>query len=162
MSPELDKSGEKYVQSVVGSFLYYGWALDSMMLVGLNKITTHQAKPTQYINTKCNQLLDYAATYPNVKIWFKASDMILHVNSDAAYLVQDGAQSRIVGHCILSLTPPHAPQILKKTPNAPILIECKSLRYVVASAVEAEIVGLFHNAQTILHIRVLLEAIGHK
>ena len=88
--------------------------------------------------------------------------MILHVDSDAAYLVQDGAQSRIAGHYILSLTPLPVPQIPKKTPNVPILIECKTLQHVVASAVEAETDGLFNNAQIILHIRVLLEAIGHK
>ena len=87
--------------------------------------------------------------------------MILHVDSDAAYLVQDGARSRIAGHYILSFRPPPAPHILKKSPNAPILIECKTLRHVVASAAEAETGGLFHNAQTIIHLRVLLKALGH-
>ena len=86
--------------------------------------------------------------------------MILHVDSDAAYLVQDRACSRIAGHYILSSHPPPAPQIPNKIPNAPILVECKTLRHVVASAAEAEAGGLFHNAQTILHIRMLLTALG--
>ena len=132
------------------------------MSVALNEVAAHQANPTQYIRSKCNRILDYAATFPNMKLRYVASDMILHVDSDAVYLVQDGAHSRITGHYILSNYPPPAPQLPLKTPNAPILIKCKTLRHVVASAAEAETGGLFHNDQTILHLRVLLEAIGHK
>ena len=160
-SPLLDLPGKKFVQAVVGSLLYYGRAIDSTLLVALNEVAAHQAAPTQYIKNKCKRILDYVATFPNVKIRYNASDMILHVDSDAAYLVQDGARSRIAGHYILSSLLSPAPQIPKKAPNAPILIECKTLRHVVASAAEAETGGLFHNAQTILHLRVLLEAIGH-
>ena len=68
------------------------------MLVALNNIAAHQATPTQHIRDKCTHLLDYAATYKNVQLRFTASDMILHVDSDAAYLVQDGARSCIAGH----------------------------------------------------------------
>ena len=160
-SPLLDKPQTRHIQSVVGSFLYYGRAIDNTMLVALNEIAAHQATPTQFILTKCRQLLDYAATYPDVKLRFHASNMILHVDSDAAYLVQDGAHSRIAGHYTLSSHPPPAPTIPHKTPNAPILIECKTLRHVVASAAEAETGRLFHNAQTILHLCTLLHAIGH-
>ena len=151
-SPKLVKHGTKNVQLVVGSFLYYGCAIDSTLLVALNEIAAHQFSPTQYISTKCKQLLDYAATFLNAKLRFVASDMILHVDSDAAYLVQDGARSHIAGHYILSTHPPPAPQIPNKKPNAPILVECKILRHVVASATEAETGGLFHNTQMILHV----------
>ena len=160
-SPPLDKRQKLYVQSVVGAFLYFARAIDSTLLVALNDIAAHQARPTQFILSKCKQLLDYAATFPNVTLRFHASDMILHVDSDAAYLVQDGARSRIAGHYILSSRPPPAPQIPLKRPNAPILVECKTLRNVVASAAEAETGGLFHNAQNIMHIRHLLHSIGH-
>lgn len=160
-SPPLNKKGKKFVQSVVGSFLYYGRTIDSTVLVALNDIAAHQASPTKYIQTKCERLLDYVATYRNVQLCFTTSDMILHVDSDVAYLVQDGARSRIAGHYILSLVPPPAPLIPKKQPNAPILIECKTLRHAIASAAEAETGGIFHNAQTILHLCILLEAIGH-
>ena len=87
--------------------------------------------------------------------------MVLHVDSDAAYLVQDNARSRIAGYYILSTYPPPPPAIPQPAPNAPILVECKTLRTVVASAAEAETGGLFHNGQTIIHIRRLLEALGH-
>ena len=59
------------------------------------------------------------------------------------YMFQDGAYGQIVGHYILSSHPLHAPQIPHNTHNAPILIECKILRHVVASATEAETVDCF-------------------
>jgi hypothetical protein len=33
-----------------------------------------------------NQLLDYIATHPDAIIRYHASDMILHIHSDASYL----------------------------------------------------------------------------
>ena len=89
-------------------------------------------------------LLDYARTYKNVKLRFRKSDMILYVDSDAAYLVQP-----------TPLTP-------KPALNAPILVECKTIRHVVASSAEAETGGLFLNAQNIIPIRWTLEKLGHK
>lgn len=89
--------------------------------------------------------MDYTATYPNVKLCFFKSDLILHVDSDAAYLVQLNAKSRIAGYNILSSRPSPAPTIPQHTPNAPIHEECRTLRTVVASAAEAETGGLFHN-----------------
>lgn len=105
--------------------------------------------------------MDYAATYPNVKLRFFEIDMILHVDSDAAYSVQPNAKSRIAGYYILSSKPSPTPSIPIRAPNAPLHMEYKTLRTVVASAAEAETGGFFHNAQTILHIRRLLEALGH-
>ena len=87
-------------------------------------------------------LLDYAATYPNAKVRFHKSDMILHVDSDAAYLVQPNARIRIAGSFKLNCKPPPAPLILRPKPNAPILTECKTLRHVVASSAKAETGGI--------------------
>ena len=95
------------------------------------------------------KLLDYVATYPDTHIRYHASDMILHVDSDVAYLVSPQARSRIAGFHYLSTFP------AKYNPvplNGGILVECKTLKYVVASAVEAEVTGFFHNAQTIIPI----------
>ena len=65
------------------------------MLVGMNEISRQQAKPTQTTKKICQQLMDYAATYPDVFIRYYASDMVLHVDSDSAYLVAPKAKSRI-------------------------------------------------------------------
>ena len=154
----LDEHGIKYVQHVTGSLLYYARAIDGTMLPALNTIGTQQAKPTKKTMQKCLRLLDYAATYPYGSLRYYASDMVLHVDSDAAYLVMQEALSRIAGYYHLSDKPPTVGKIPL---NGPVLIECKTLRNVVASAAEAEIGGLFHNAQISIPLRVIIEALGH-
>ncbi len=72
-----------------------------MKLIGVN-----QANPTQKTMKKTKHLLDFAATYPNKKICYHASDMILYVESDAAYLVLPNAKSCIGGYFYLSSKPP--------------------------------------------------------
>jgi hypothetical protein len=160
-SPKLNSKETTRIQAIVGSLLYYARAVDPTMLPALNEIGTQQSAPTESTKIKADMLLDYACTYPNAKIRYYASDMVLHVDSDAAYLVLPNAKSRIAGHYYLSATPPKPP--LKPSPplNGPILTECRTLRNVVASAAEAETGGLFHNAQTCLPIRVALEELGH-
>ena len=45
----------KYVQLVVGIFLYYSRAMDPTMIVALNEIASVQSKPsTQHTNKKCS------------------------------------------------------------------------------------------------------------
>ena len=89
--------------------------------------------------------------------------MQLIVDSDAAYLVLPNAKNRIAGYFRLGeeYVPGISTDAPRRTTNAPILIECKTLKNVVASAAEAEASGLYHNAQTILPIRILLEALVH-
>ena len=102
--------------------------------------------------------MDYDDTYPNTYLRYRASSMILNVDSDAAYLVQPQAKSRIAGYFHLSNlpTPTQHPTV-----NGAILIECKTLRHVVASAAEAETAGVFHNAQMAIPRRTVLHALGH-
>ena len=79
------------MQSFVGLIFYQSRALDSITMVALNKLGGEQARVTEKNRDACNILLDYVTTYPNPKSRFYASDMILHVDSDAAYLVQPNA-----------------------------------------------------------------------
>ena len=99
-SSRLDKSGIKRVQTVVGCVLYYTRGIDNTMLTALNEIGTEQAKATTTTNDKTNHLLDYCCTYTDSKIRYYASDMVLWVDSDAAYLVLPGAKSRIAGTAV--------------------------------------------------------------
>ena len=94
-SPPLSAKGKKRVQSVVGSFLYYGQAVDNTILPALNEIALMQAQPTENTNLKIQMLLDYLNTYKNAVVCFYQSDMKLHVDLDAAYLVAPKARSRI-------------------------------------------------------------------
>ena len=128
------------------------------MLPAINEIGTTQAKPTQYTDSECQQLMDYAATHPQVFIRYYASDMILWVDSDAAYLVMPNAKSRISGYFQLIN---HPDEGLNPTINGPILVECKTLKHVVSSAAEAETAGVFHNAQIAIPIRYILECLHH-
>lgn len=84
--------------------------------------------------------------------------MQLFVDSDAAYLVAPKAKSRVAGFYYFKNTPTNHP--LPLSPH-PILVECRCLRHVVSSAAEAETAGLFQNAQNIISIRRVLEALNH-
>ena len=149
----------KNIQSIVGTFLYQARALNYPMLPALNEISCTQAKPTQYTRDECQQLMDYAATYPNVYVRYRASDMILNIDSDAAYLVLPNSKSRIAGYFQLNDDPQRVnhPEV-----NGAILIECRTLKNVVSSAAEAETGGVFHNAKTAIPIRHILTQLGHK
>ena len=65
------------------------------MRTALNVIGTTQAQPTECTYEECKHILDNAATCPNLVIRCCASDVTLHIDSDAAYLVLPNAKSRI-------------------------------------------------------------------
>ena len=159
-SPLLDKVMKKKVQSCTGSLLYYARTVDSTMLPAINEISAQQSSPTEKTWEACKMLLDYACTYPNAKIRYYASDMCLHADTDAAYLVQPNARSRYAGFFYLSDKPPSV-GTPNPRPNGAILVICRTLRGVLASAAETETGGVFHNAQTAIIIRRVLEALGH-
>ena len=96
-SPLLDQKETKDIQSIVGTFLYYARSLDHTLFPTINEIASMQAHPTMETKSKCQQLLDYANTYPHCFICYHANDMVLHIDSDAAYLVAPKARSRIAG-----------------------------------------------------------------
>lgn len=83
------------------TFLFYGCAVDPNMLVALNKIASEQSKSTQKTVDVCKMNMDYAHTYPDAKVRYHKSDMILHCESDAAYLVLPNARSRIISHYLV-------------------------------------------------------------
>ena len=68
MSPYLNKIETKYVQSVIGTFLYYARDLNRTMLPALNKMAAQQAQPTQTSMKKVQRILDYANTYSNTAL----------------------------------------------------------------------------------------------
>ena len=150
----------KYTQGVIGSLLYYARAIESPMIPVLNEISHRRASPTQNTIDKCKMLLNYCTTHPNGRVRFRASDMVLHVDTDAAYLVLPNARSRIAGYFYLAnnptiLTPSKIPL------NGAIHVECRTLKHVVTSAAEAETDSIFHNCQMALPIRQMLIDLGH-
>ena len=132
------------------------------MIVAINELASEQSAPTIKTIQKRNMLLDYAHTYPDPKIRYHASDMCLHLYSDAAYLVQPKARSRVAGHYYLSDRIPAHDKKPDPKPNGPLHTECKTVRNVMSSAAEAETIGIFHNAKTAVPIRTTLQELGHQ
>jgi hypothetical protein len=80
--------------------------MDANMLPAINEISVSQARPTKNTLPAFRMLMDYASTYSFSIIRYHASDMIPHIDSDAAYLVLPNARSRYAGHYFLSDSPP--------------------------------------------------------
>ena len=84
--------------------------------------------------------MDFINTHDNAFLHYYASDMVLYVDSDAAYLVCPKARSLVAGYYYLSTHPN-----ISKHPhlNGALLVECKTLRHVVYSAAEPKCAGFF-------------------
>ena len=162
LTPLLDKLGIKRVQQVSGLFLYYSRGCDPTIVVALNEISNNQASPTEQTKQACDMLLDYLATHPDATIRYYASDMVLAICSDAAYLVLPNARSRAAGHFFLTDLPGATCNPPNPKPNGAIHVLCKTLRGVQSSAAEAETGSLFLNAQEAVPIITALEEMGHK
>jgi hypothetical protein len=94
------------IQKVTGSDLYYARAVDLTVLMPLNYIAMEQTKATAKTQAATNQLLDYLATHPDATIRYHASDMILHIHSDASYLSVSNARSRLASVFLRQPPPP--------------------------------------------------------
>jgi hypothetical protein len=155
LSPE----DRKRLQEVIGTLLYYSRAIDSTMLVTLGTLAAAQTISTQATAAACTQLLNYCATHPDGIIRYHASEMILHVHSDASYLSEAKARSRAGGIHYLGnrFQPSDAPTIL----NGAVLVLSNIMRQVLASAAEAELGALFYNGKEATTIRTTLIEMGH-
>ena len=154
--PVTDKE-RRWIQSVIGSLLYYARAVDPTLLPAINTIAMQQTIATENTIKATKQLLDFVATYPNSALTYTSSDMILHVHSDASYLSAPKARSRVAGYFHLTLSTHDQNPLF----NAPIHVESKVLRHVMSSAAEAELGALFENCKIAEVIRTTLEEMGH-
>jgi hypothetical protein len=143
------------IQKVTGSVLYYARAVDLTVVMPLNDIATEQTKATEKTQAATNQLLDYLATQPDAIIRYHASNMILHIHSDASYLSVSKARSRLGGLFFLGNKSPE-----QDTLNGSILNVASVIRNVVASTAESEVGACFHNARTGAPLRVTLTELG--
>ena len=150
------------MQEVLGTFLFYARAVDSTLLAAIGTIATQQASATEQTMCDITQLLNYCATHPNATIRYHASDMILHVESDASYLSEPKARSRAAGYHYLSNKPPANPtKDYNPPPNGAIHVGVQILKEVCSSAAESELAALFHNGKDACPIRTALEEMRH-
>ncbi len=143
-SPVLDDKGIKRVQKIVGSILYYARAVDMMVLMALSAIAVEQTKATVKTMGKRIQLLDYLTSNSEAKVRYYASNMIMNIHLDASCLLETGAQSRACRHFFMGWMPQNGEPIKI---NGAFYVNATILKFVVASAAEAELGALFHNCQ---------------
>ena len=133
------------------------------MLASLGYIAVQQAKVTEKTYADTLWLLNYAATHPNSTIRYTASDMVLHIHSNASYLSKPQSRSRAGGHYFLVDI---CPDMSKPPTNRPRLtgpihsISC-IMSNVMGSAAEVEIGSAYINDQEAVPIRTLLLKLGH-
>ena len=145
----------KRLQQIIGTFLFYGRAVDPTLLTALSELSSAQATATEATKRACQQFLDYCASHPDGSIRYHASNMILKLHSNSSYLNAVGARSRQGGH--LYLGNKSEPDIL----NGTVLNLAAVMKIVLLSAAEAEFSALFHNTKEATPLRTTLEELGH-
>ena len=121
----------------------------------LNDLAIAATKGMEQTMSELIHFLNYCATNPDASIIFRRSDMILTLDSDAAYLNAPKARSRAGGYHYLENRD-------GKLFNGPIYILAKVIKAVMSAASEAECGALFMNAQQAVPMRITLEELKWK
>jgi hypothetical protein len=157
-SPLLPKEGKKRLKQIIGTLLYYARAVDSIMLVALSDLASAQAQQTEATNLAATQLLDYCATHLEASIRYCASEMALHIHSDASYLSVPKGRSSAGGHLYLGSASTSSTSMLN---NHAVLTISGILKHVMSSATEAKVAGLFVNAKEGEILQTTLNEMGY-
>ena len=152
----MDAKQLQLLRQVCGTFLYYSRAVNCTMLHALNDLATCVTKGTQQTMKALTHFLNYCAANSEATVLYRASDMILHNHSDAAYLVASEARSRAGGFTYFGNSEDKV-QII----NGPITVMVKIIKAVMSSAAEPEIGALYMNAQQLLPLRITCKELGH-
>jgi hypothetical protein len=99
----------------------------------INVLAYEQSNATEVTADKVIKLLNYCNTHQETNIHYHASDMILHIHSDASYLSENEAKSRAGGFFYMGSNN----KTDKKLTNGAILIISKVLKHVMSSVAEA-------------------------
>ena len=153
-SARLEPAGIKEIQKVTGKFLYNSRGVDITIAHALNELNVEAKSATEDTKKALEHLMDYLATNPDAQIIYRASDMQLVIDSDAAYLNAPKSRSRAGGYHFLGT---HDEKLF----NGPIFVLAKTIKAVMASAAEAEVGSLFLNAQQAISYIITLEELGH-
>jgi hypothetical protein len=157
-SPALSDKDVNKLQQLTGTLLYYARAVDPTFIMPINVLASEQSNATEVTADKVIKLLNYCNKHPETKIRYHASDMILHIHSDASYLSENEAKSRAGGFFYMGSNN----KTDKNLTNGAILIISKVLKHVMSSAAEAEIGAVFINAKIGAVLRTTLAELGHK
>jgi hypothetical protein len=122
-SPALSDKDVNKLQQLTGTLLYYARAVDPPLIMPINVLASEQSTATEVTADKVIKLLNYCNTHQETKIRYHASDMILHIHSDATYLSENEAKSRAGGFFYMDSNN----KTDKKLTNGAILIVSKVL-----------------------------------
>ena len=147
----LGSQGTKRVQGIVGALLYYARAVDNKLLVGFSAIGSQQASATHRTNEAIGQVLDYCATYPSYGILYRSSNMVVCAHSNAWFHNESKGRSRAGAHIFLS----ENDAMLRW--NGPVLTLPKIIKFVMSSALEAELGAMVITAQEMVAMRQTLQ-----
>jgi hypothetical protein len=153
--PPLDKAGKKFIQEVCGVFLFLARGVNGSLLPALSALASQQANPTEHTLALCKQFLDYMASQDEAALTYKASNMVLAIQSDTSYLSKLKACSRAGGHMFM------AGRDDVPTNNGAVLNILQIIRAVMSSATDAELGALFINAKTAVSMCHTLKDLGH-
>jgi hypothetical protein len=104
---------------------------------------------------RVKQLLDYCASQEEVVLTYHASDMVLAIHSDAGCLNESKVRSRAGGHFFMSSN------LQNPQNNGAVLTIAQIIDVVMSSAAEAELGALFINAKEAVHMKRILQEMGH-
>ena len=124
------------------------------MMHALNELCIAAKKVTQSTTRSLIHFLNYCASNPDAKTIYRKIDMLLTVDSDAAYPIVSKSRSREDRYFYLGNKD-------GKLFNGPIFILAQVIKSVMASESEAERGGLYMNAQESVPIRNTLVELGH-
>lgn len=152
-SPPLSASDITTLQSIIGSALYYGRAVDSLVLTEVQALSSEQSLHRTSTLERADRLLGYMMANPDNSVEFRASDMALWIYSDASYLSRTKARSVAGGF--------HYASDATGAFNGAISTVSTIIDVVVSSAYEAEVAACYINAQRGEWIRTIFAALGY-
>jgi hypothetical protein len=151
----LPKENTKFIQEVIGTFLYHAQCVDSTMFAALGSIATQQANPTENTMKRVQQFSVYASTHPDAIVTYHASDMALAGHSNASYYSESKARSQAGEHFFMSNNTAKPPN------NGAILTIAQIIKVAMSLVAEAEVGALYINSSKAISAHQNLKFKGH-
>jgi hypothetical protein len=118
----------------VGTLLYNDRSVNPTIIAPLSTFTSQLSTATTATLDAVSYLLDYYRTHPESTIRYYASDMQLDIHSDASYLYDPKAKSRIGVYFYLGNKSKYSSPPIT---NGPLLFHTTVLKHVVSPVAES-------------------------
>ena len=155
-SADLDAAGVLEAQQIIGCVLWYSRVVDVTTLTAVSKASTSLADKKASINALLDRLLGHLMKFPDNKVRYYASDMIIHSFSDLSYLSESKGRSRAGGVAFFGWH--NKPERL----NGPVITSSTILDVVVGSVSEGEYGAAYRMARQTAWLRIIAAAFGHE